>query len=533
MTKPTSLREAVPNVIRAGDCIYAAGMTHLIPFAARHAMTTNGLALMGGGPAVEGRTAAGEAQAPPSLGGPPTVKPRQIVDSPVGDTQNDPLTPRSVAVATALFAAMVLGNRLHAFLCGSIIETSCVPFWPVSVFMLRSPPNLNYPNPAHLAVAMTSIVLLVAALRLLHRRRYPIWMVAGFGLALILATTLTHGIQMGLQRPIAGMGVTEAEYFNDSEAIEDPWEFIRGFEILQPSLYGHSATHPPGAVLLFYALRVLLANPGVIALAVATIATGLTALTFAAAAASHVEPAVAGQTLFLLLLVPAIHVYYAASLDAVIAPLMLGSVLWVTSGTRGRLLVSTACLILVSMLTFNFLFALPIMAVMAWNKRGGMWRLAVQLGALGLFWALVYALVGYNYVHSFAIASVLENPAGFRLLSTPGDYLMTRIEDVAEIVLFLGPIPILLVARAIRNAGWKNDLVRLSGAAIGSLLLVFLTGAYRTGETARAAVFIYPFLMLPVTTELARPPVARRFSLLAGVTFAQTLLMQLVGNYFW
>jgi glutaconate CoA-transferase subunit A len=36
MTKLTSLRDAVASPIRDGDCVYAAGFTHLIPFAAGH-----------------------------------------------------------------------------------------------------------------------------------------------------------------------------------------------------------------------------------------------------------------------------------------------------------------------------------------------------------------------------------------------------------------------------------------------------------------------------------------------------------------
>jgi glutaconate CoA-transferase subunit A len=36
MTKLTPLREAVASIVRDGDCVYAAGFTHLIPFAAGH-----------------------------------------------------------------------------------------------------------------------------------------------------------------------------------------------------------------------------------------------------------------------------------------------------------------------------------------------------------------------------------------------------------------------------------------------------------------------------------------------------------------
>ncbi len=36
MTKLMSLREAIQEYVKDGDCVYAAGFTHLIPFAAGH-----------------------------------------------------------------------------------------------------------------------------------------------------------------------------------------------------------------------------------------------------------------------------------------------------------------------------------------------------------------------------------------------------------------------------------------------------------------------------------------------------------------
>src|SRR3989304_5747526 len=36
MSKLTTVREAIAELVRDGDCLYAAGFTHLIPFAAGH-----------------------------------------------------------------------------------------------------------------------------------------------------------------------------------------------------------------------------------------------------------------------------------------------------------------------------------------------------------------------------------------------------------------------------------------------------------------------------------------------------------------
>src|SRR3972149_8611001 len=42
MSKLTTLREAIAELVREGDCLYAAGFTHLIPFAAGHEIIRKG-----------------------------------------------------------------------------------------------------------------------------------------------------------------------------------------------------------------------------------------------------------------------------------------------------------------------------------------------------------------------------------------------------------------------------------------------------------------------------------------------------------
>jgi len=70
--------------------------------------------------------------------------------------------------------------------------------------------------------------------------------------------------------------------------------------------------------------------------------------------------------------------------------------------------------------------------------------------------------------------------------------------------------------------------------AVGTLLAMFATGAFRTGETARACLFIYPYLLLPVAAQLDhQQPDASDRRLLVWLVFGQTLLMQTFGGYFW
>jgi hypothetical protein len=155
---------------------------------------------------------------------------------------------------------------------------------------------------------------------------------------------------------------------------------------------------------------------------------------------------------------------------------------------------------------------------------------------LGATWFLVAQFVGFNYLTTFKFASAYENPQGFSLLSgSKGLYLFTRLEDVTEIVLFFGPILSLLALRGISAMKRTNSPhLRLFGVAVFSLMSMFIVGTYRTGETARGAMFIYPFLILPVAAFLHDfADLAAHEKTLLALVFVQSIVMQLIGNYLW
>jgi hypothetical protein len=68
--------------------------------------------------------------------------------------------------------------------------------------------------------------------------------------------------------------------------------------------------------------------------------------------------------------------------------------------------------------------------------------------------------------------------------------------------------------------------------AVGTQVLLFLAGAYHTGETARACMFLYPFLLLPTLPLLAGAKETER-TLVLALVLAQTVGMQVAGNFFW
>ena len=384
-----------------------------------------------------------------------------------------PYASRGIPAAVLLFsAALLLANRLHLYLCSRIPGIACIPSWPVSLVFARVPPQIGYPNPLHIATGIASLLLLLLALRLLARANYSPQLVTVFGIALILATTLTHGWQFGLTRAAAGLGNMPQDYYQDALQISGPLEFLRGFTDRQPDLAIHSKTHPPGAVLTFFLLQRLVHDPAIITIAIAALASILTALVLVKLLAVVHDCSIAGRTLFLYFLIPSVQIYYAASLDALIAPLVLGSCVILFSNSPKWWVASVLCLLSASFLSFGALFVLPVVAVFeVWQHRRP-WRTLLLAACLLLFYAALNTAFGFNYLRSFAIASGLENPDGFRLLAEPANYLMTRVEDVAEVVLFFGPFLSLILLSAVLETGARSPLNRLSLVACGSFLLV-------------------------------------------------------------
>jgi len=126
----------------------------------------------------------------------------------------------------------------------------------------------------------------------------------------------------------------------------------------------------------------------------------------------------------------------------------------------------------------------------------------------------------------------LENPDGFRGWSEPLVYLFTRIECISEIALFFSFGCLAMIAQPSQFKqlclNWRNPGNGLMISGVFTLLAMFISGAFRTGETARCALFIYPYLMLALAGV---PP--RTLDDLIVLAGSQTAAMQLFGEYFW
>jgi hypothetical protein len=342
-------------------------------------------------------------------------------------------------------------------------------------------------------------------------------------------------VPKGFAFPVAG-GAYYQQYYHDSYRVTSAGDFLRDFNTIQPTLAVHGRTHPPGAVLLYFALRRLTNDrPAVAGILIATAAAlaSAWALFRLVTRVLSAEAGFAGYTTLLYLCLPAVQIYYCATLDAVVAALLLLTVaLWAEPRGRSRL-AALLCLWLASFLTFGFVWVLPLMAVIDWQRRRTLWPTAAVLASLVAAYGLLNTGTSFDYLAALRTASRLENPDGFRLLREPISYLFTRLENVTEMIAFFGPFLTLLAWRGSPLLRREHpQAYSLVGVAVGTLATLFLSGAFHTGETARACLFLYPYLLLLTLPILATASEADRRAVLFLVG-AQTILMQVVGNYFW
>ena len=441
--------------------------------------------------------------------------------------------------AWVLVASLITFNVVVRFFYRTILDNDVgVPIhWPISKFAVRLG-RLEVSRIAVLVV-LAIVVFTVATVYLLWVDRTSLWPVVVAGAVLLVLTTLTQGHQAGLIRPITNGG----SYYRAAVTITDPVTFVETFEANQLGLPLHARTHPPGAVLSFWLLDTLLPSTRAVSLVVGIGSLALSALLLHRLLTTYYPRDVAQYTTYLFVLLPAVQIYYLTTLDALITVAALGAIYCFT---RDSPVVATfgtlACLFVAASQTFMTVFLGPVLVGLALLRRDRIAPLVViGLSSLGIY-ALVNVVLGYDYIASFLTASHQQNPNGFFPLAEPLRYLTTRVENVAEIALFFTPM---LAVLAVRGVGvlWRSarGLSRIDreplvifGLATGSLLGLFAVGVYHTGETARGAMFIYPFLMLPVAAALrAADPTRRREALLAAAVFGQALLMQIVGDYLW
>jgi hypothetical protein len=353
------------------------------------------------------------------------------------------------------------------------------------------------------------------------------------GLVLAVASNLLLGWRYGIDYPTTGWGDGGIEYYQDAILVKGPLWLLQRFNAVQFDLLEHARTHPPGPVLLYWALHLLLRDPGLVSIGVTAVFLGLVLdpLRRLLRQVYHEEPVGA---LLLFCALPASLIYGLATVDAVIAGLFLRTVAAFVE-PRGRLSSIRAAFWLALSLFFTFgaLFLLPVLSGFELFRRRSLRRsLSVLAGACVALGALK-VLTGFDWAAAFLKASAMENEKGFLLLADPRRYGWYRIGAVAEILFYFTPFLCLLAwrGRAALKAASEDGWV-LAWLGPATLAAMLLSGAMKVGEAARICIFIVPFLLLPAMAAFKDLDAAGRRRV-AMMVFGWGTAMQLFGFYQW
>ena len=453
-------------------------------------------------------------------------------------------TVRSVVLIGAVFSLLV-GT---CWACGRVLLRISrqhgwdldLPYnFPLSMFSMRLP-GVHTPLWT-LGISAAVLLLFVLVAWNLRRVTTGLVLVLAAGVVLVVGTNLIQGPVYGLQEPHRD----ELQYFHDAAQVDSAGRFLREFHTLQPELGCHSKTHPPGAVLFFHGLIRAVGHPAAVSLVIAALGVVISGGFLYGILAGAFNRDTAAYATLLCLLIPNVQIYYCATLDAVIAGCFL-SVVFFLRLRRTPIAVAggIAGMFCASFLTFGAVFLPPVILSCELVTRRTVHRSVAVLLGTGVIYVAMYLAFGFNYLESLRAASALENPNGFMLLAAPADYLVTRLENVCEPLVYFGPFLLVLFVRGLGTMSRERprpDLLSWTLAALATLAAMFLAGVFRTGETARACLFIAPYLMFPVAAHLDRrhrpqdedPLRWRERKLLLCLVFGQSLVMQTFGGYLW
>ena len=109
-------------------------------------------------------------------------------------------------------------------------------------------------------------------------------------------------------------------------------------------------------------------------------------------------------------MLPAVQVYFCATLDAVIAGLLFVCIAAFCRAEKWGVLLGGMALLAASFLTFGVVWVVPVLIAAESARRRLPWRTLAVLVAGGLVYGLVYLVTGFHYGAAFRFASASENP---------------------------------------------------------------------------------------------------------------------------
>jgi len=437
---------------------------------------------------------------------------------------------------------LIIGNIITIFTCANLPIAEVPVIWPISNGCFRFfIPEVNVYSlsfPQFIFVFENFIVVLIYTffflllLKYLNYIKKPVFLYL-IGIGSVFLSNLIQGYYNGFIYPL--VGEVGKEYLGDAIKITDSLSFIRNYNSIQTSLFCHSRTHPPGAVLVYKFANDLFSDPLIIGLVIMCVSL-LSIFYIYKLIKEWFNEDTAIFICLLFIFLPATQIYYLSSLDSLIAFFFLATFYYYLKWSKNnKFLDYILCVMFLFFSIFLtymviFLFLLLFICLI---KDKNFKRIVFLFLPIVIVFLGFYYLLNFNYITGFLTTSKLENPHGFLFLNKPLLYFLTRFEDVAEILLFSGPLVIFFVYQGLKNK--TNKLVTLSRISIIVLFLLFLIGAYRTGETARGCLFIYPFLLIPIAFYFFNRGGVNIFEKrqILFLLWVQSTIMQIIIFYVW
>lgn len=425
------------------------------------------------------------------------------------------------------------------------IEFIMHQYWPLSIFIPKIPAWQDL-------ITLIAIIFFSVVILKLHQQKSSIVKMLPIIWLLVISTNLLQGFDQGLSLPTTSDNPYDSSYYQDARLITNPSNFLEHYITVQPFLGYHSRVHPPLPVLIHYSLNQITINPIFHSLTISLLSLISIWIVYKFTSLyTSTENARFVSLLFGLL--PAYQIYSLASMDALIATVFIATLYSYTKS--GKSVITHALLFVSALLTFGYIWLIPILYVITLITHKNVFKDFILLLMGNLLILFLFQIVtGYSYIASFKLATSFESTHFFfESLYTFLSYCVTRIQDVLEPIFFLGPIITLMLFKAfswlqihpvkiIKHLATATSIsiqkIHIPGfialAGLASFFGFIATGAYYTGETARAAFYLIPVIIIslgPFFDAIKMKPVHQHLLILALIT--QTTIMQLFGHFLW
>jgi hypothetical protein len=369
-----------------------------------------------------------------------------------------------------------------------------------------------------------------------------IWLVYVICLVFILLGNLLQGgVKQGFINALLGRSINQP--FFDAIRIQNGYEFLHDFNVVQLQLSKHARTHPPFLLLLYFILNRFGGIPGTF-IGCIFIVSVVFFIFYQTLVLLDIAPQKAAKLTFLLALIPSVNIYSVYSWDA-LAAVGYSLFLWgiVSIYKKGLSWINLLSLFIgflfANMMNYLALGLIGIIGIVAlWDFYKSK-RLDLLIATIFIIMTfgivLVIWKIGFNYNHIRGILTSVQNES--EILNELNNierikiYFFSRLEDIGEVSLFLsfGVLAVLINPTYRKlDLNLKSIESTLLFSGILFFVVLMIIGVFRTGETARPFIWLVPYFLIAL-----RNIEDRTLNACLGVAAVQTITMQLAANFYW